>query len=144
MATPRDQSLVLRSSAPLFLSTQFFFSVTDAKRSDRDSHVPILAPLPIRFAVFWVHLAAIPITGTGMNPVRSLGAAIIYNKKHAWDDHQSQLASSWSASTRTSSSLTSTARRSTTSRMSRTPWTASTPSGRRSRPSTERRCSAGF
>ncbi|CAI0476218.1 unnamed protein product [Linum tenue] len=47
----------------------------------------ILAPLPIGFAVFLVHLATIPITGTGINPARSLGAAIIYNKDHAWDDH---------------------------------------------------------
>uniref|UniRef100_M8BDG1 Aquaporin PIP1-3/PIP1-4 n=1 Tax=Aegilops tauschii TaxID=37682 RepID=M8BDG1_AEGTA len=47
----------------------------------------ILAPLPIGFAVFLVHLATIPITGTGINPARSLGAAIIYNKKQAWDDH---------------------------------------------------------
>ena len=43
----------------------------------------ILAPLPIGFAVFLVHLATIPITGTGINPARSLGAAIIYNKDHA-------------------------------------------------------------
>ena len=49
----------------------------------------ILAPLPIGFAVFLVHLATIPITGTGINPARSLGAAIIYNKDHAWDDHVS-------------------------------------------------------
>ncbi|KAM1028087.1 hypothetical protein ACFX2I_040771 [Malus domestica] len=63
------------------------FSATDAKRNARDSHVP--APLPIGFAVFLVHLATIPITGTGINPARSLGAAIIYkyNKDHAWDDH---------------------------------------------------------
>ncbi|KAI7734604.1 hypothetical protein M8C21_025399, partial [Ambrosia artemisiifolia] len=47
----------------------------------------ILAPLPIGFAVFLVHLATIPITGTGINPARSLGAAVIYNKDHAWDDH---------------------------------------------------------
>ncbi|TQD85821.1 hypothetical protein C1H46_028637 [Malus baccata] len=47
----------------------------------------ILAPLPIGFAVFLVHLATIPITGTGINPARSLGAAIVYNKEHAWDDH---------------------------------------------------------
>jgi len=31
-------------------------------------------------------LATIPITGTGINPARSLGAAIIYNRDHAWDD----------------------------------------------------------
>jgi len=46
----------------------------------------VLAPLPIGFAVFMVHLATIPITGTGINPARSLGAAVIYNKDKAWDD----------------------------------------------------------
>ncbi|KAI3522574.1 hypothetical protein L2E82_06302 [Cichorium intybus] len=70
-----------------FVLVYTVFSATDAKRSARDSHVPILAPLPIGFAVFLVHLATIPITGTGINPARSLGAAIIYNKGHAWDDH---------------------------------------------------------
>jgi len=69
-----------------FVLVYTVFSATDAKRSARDSHVPILAPLPIGFAVFLVHLATIPITGTGINPARSLGAAIIYNKDHAWDD----------------------------------------------------------
>lgn len=47
----------------------------------------VLAPLPIGFAVFMVHLATIPITGTGINPARSLGAAIIHNKDQAWDHH---------------------------------------------------------
>ncbi|KAL7214806.1 hypothetical protein ACSBR1_027064 [Camellia fascicularis] len=70
-----------------FVLVYTVFSATDAKRSARDSHVPILAPLPIGFAVFLVHLATIPITGTGINPARSLGAAIVYNKDHAWDDH---------------------------------------------------------
>jgi len=69
-----------------FVLVYTVFSATDAKRSARDSHVPILAPLPIGFAVFLVHLATIPITGTGINPARSLGAAIIYNRDHAWDD----------------------------------------------------------
>ncbi|VAH34492.1 unnamed protein product [Triticum turgidum subsp. durum] len=63
------------------------FSATDPKRSARDSHVPVLAPLPIGFAVFMVHLATIPITGTGINPARSFGAAVIYNNEKAWDDH---------------------------------------------------------
>lgn len=61
--------------------------------SSNDSHLvftvlnlQVLAPLPIGFAVFMVHLATIPITGTGINPARSLGAAVIYDKKKAWDD----------------------------------------------------------
>ncbi|XP_043698954.1 probable aquaporin PIP1-4 [Telopea speciosissima] len=70
-----------------FILVYTVFSATDAKRKARDSHVPILAPLPIGFAVFLVHLATIPITGTVINPARSLGAAIIYNRDHAWDDH---------------------------------------------------------
>ncbi|GAV81734.1 LOW QUALITY PROTEIN: MIP domain-containing protein, partial [Cephalotus follicularis] len=69
-----------------FVLVYTVFCATDAKRNARDSHVPILAPLPIGFAVFLVHLATIPITGTSINPARSLGAAIIYNKDHAWDD----------------------------------------------------------
>lgn len=36
-----------------------------------------------------VHLATIPVTGTGINPARSLGSAVIYNEKKAWDDHVS-------------------------------------------------------
>ncbi|VAH25418.1 unnamed protein product [Triticum turgidum subsp. durum] len=68
-----------------FVLVYTVFSATDPKRSARDSHVPVLAPLPIGFAVFMVHLATIPITGTGINPARSLGAAVIYNKKAAWD-----------------------------------------------------------
>ncbi|KAG2567971.1 hypothetical protein PVAP13_7NG282100 [Panicum virgatum] len=47
-----------------FILVYTVFSATDAKRNARDSHVPILAPLPI-----------------------GLGAAIIYNRDHAWDDH---------------------------------------------------------
>ncbi|XP_047334993.1 aquaporin PIP2-2-like [Impatiens glandulifera] len=62
------------------------FSATDPKRNARDTLVPILAPLPIGFSVFIVHLATIPITGTGINPARSFGAAVIYGKDKAWDD----------------------------------------------------------
>ncbi|KAH7547901.1 hypothetical protein ACOSP7_032833 [Xanthoceras sorbifolium] len=69
-----------------FVLVYTVFSATDPKRSARDSHIPVLAPLPIGFAVFMVHLATIPITGTGINPARSLGAAVIYNKEKAWDD----------------------------------------------------------
>ncbi|KAK7396568.1 hypothetical protein VNO78_17664 [Psophocarpus tetragonolobus] len=69
-----------------FLLVYTVFSATDPKRVARDSHVPVLAPLPIGFAVFMAHLATIPITGTGINPARSLGAAVIYNNQKAWDD----------------------------------------------------------
>jgi glycerol uptake facilitator-like aquaporin len=55
----------------------------------------VLAPLPIGFAVYLVHLATIPITGTGINPARSLGAAVIFNRHHnAWNDHVSSNCSS--------------------------------------------------
>ncbi|KAJ6699152.1 AQUAPORIN OR AQUAGLYCEROPORIN RELATED [Salix purpurea] len=70
-----------------FVLVYTVFSATDPKRNARDSHVPVLAPLPIGFAVFMVHLATIPITGTGINPARSFGAAVMYNKEKAWDDH---------------------------------------------------------
>ncbi|KAI3734748.1 hypothetical protein L6452_14226 [Arctium lappa] len=69
-----------------FVLVYTVFSATDPKRNARDSHIPVLAPLPIGFAVFMVHLATIPITGTGINPARSFGAAVIYNKEKAWDD----------------------------------------------------------
>lgn len=52
----------------------------------------VLAPLPIGFAVFMVHLATIPITGTGINPARSFGAAVIFNRSKPWDDHVSLVA----------------------------------------------------
>ncbi|XP_047336145.1 aquaporin PIP2-3-like [Impatiens glandulifera] len=68
-----------------FVLVYTVFSATDPKRNARDSHVPVLAPLPIGFSVFIVHLATIPITGTGINPARSFGAAVIYGKE-AWDD----------------------------------------------------------
>ncbi|CAK9198310.1 unnamed protein product [Sphagnum troendelagicum] len=67
-----------------FVLVYTVFSATDPKRNARDSHVPVLAPLPIGFAVFLVHLATIPITGTGINPARSFGAAVIYNRHTGW------------------------------------------------------------
>jgi aquaporin PIP len=70
-----------------FVLVYTVFSATDPKRNARDSHVPVLAPLPIGFAVFMVHLATIPITGTGINPARSFGTAVIYNRDKPWDDH---------------------------------------------------------
>ncbi|KAJ4978726.1 hypothetical protein NE237_009506 [Protea cynaroides] len=70
-----------------FVLVYTVFSATDPKRNARDSHVPVLAPLPIGFAVFVVHFALIPIDGTGINPARSFGAAVIYNTDKVWDEH---------------------------------------------------------
>ncbi|XP_031490046.1 probable aquaporin PIP2-1 [Nymphaea colorata] len=70
-----------------FVLVYTVFSATDPKRSARDCHVPVLAPLPIGFAVFMVHLATIPLTGTGINPARSFGPAVIYNHHEAWHNH---------------------------------------------------------
>ncbi|XP_059646885.1 aquaporin PIP2-3-like [Cornus florida] len=69
-----------------FILVYTVFSATDPKRSARDSHVPVLAPLPIGFAVFMVHLATIPITGTGINPARSFGATVMDGTEKAWHD----------------------------------------------------------
>nr|CAD1840749.1 unnamed protein product [Ananas comosus var. bracteatus] len=69
-----------------FVLVYTVFAATDPKRTARDSFVPVLVPLPIGFAVFAVHLATIPITGTGINPARSLGPAVIYNQHKAWHD----------------------------------------------------------
>eukprot|EP00253_Pinus_taeda_P002471 PITA_02471 len=70
-----------------FVLVYTVFCSMDPKSNARDAHVPALAPLSIGFAVFLVHLATIPITGTGINPARSFGAAVIYGHKKSWDDH---------------------------------------------------------
>ncbi|KAH9287992.1 hypothetical protein KI387_032109, partial [Taxus chinensis] len=70
-----------------FILVSTVFSATDSKLAARNSHIPVLAPLSIGFAVFLVHLATIPITGTGINPARSFGAAVVYGHKKSWEDH---------------------------------------------------------
>ncbi|XP_008806122.1 aquaporin PIP2-7-like [Phoenix dactylifera] len=70
-----------------FILVYTVFSATDPKLKAHDRHVPVLAPLSIGFSVFMVHLATIPITGTGINPARSFGTAVIYNQRKAWSDH---------------------------------------------------------
>ncbi|GAA0139531.1 hypothetical protein Leryth_009888 [Lithospermum erythrorhizon] len=72
-----------------FVLLYIVFSATDPKSNARDAHVPALAPLPIGFGVFMVHLATIPITGvtgTGINPARSFGTTVIHGKDVDWDD----------------------------------------------------------
>ncbi|XP_039011991.1 aquaporin PIP1-3-like [Hibiscus syriacus] len=85
MATPKGPALEL-SLLPHLLSITLF-SQQPMPREMAETHVAILATLPIGFAVFLVHLAAILITGTGSNPASSLEAAIIYKRDHAWDHH---------------------------------------------------------
>nr|KJB73581.1 hypothetical protein B456_011G239500 [Gossypium raimondii] len=58
-----------------FVLVYTVFSATDPKRKARDSHVPVLAPLPIGFAVFMVHLATIPITAFYHQFILRAGAA---------------------------------------------------------------------
>ncbi|CAM6127258.1 unnamed protein product [Calypogeia fissa] len=71
-----------------FFLVYVVFTATDAKRKARDAHTPILAPLAIGLTVFLVHLATIPITGTGINPARSFAPAIYWDHHdHAWHDH---------------------------------------------------------
>jgi aquaporin PIP len=47
-------------------------------------HIGSLAPLTIGLAVFLAHCLAIPVTGTGINPARSFGTAVVSNN---WNGH---------------------------------------------------------
>ncbi|KAI6701037.1 hypothetical protein NL676_015361 [Syzygium grande] len=58
----------------------------------------ILSPLPIGFAVFMVHLATIPITGTGINPARSLVLLLSTTTKSGMTSGSSGLDHLWDTS----------------------------------------------
>ncbi|MCD9558890.1 oleate-activated transcription factor pip2 [Datura stramonium] len=68
-----------------FVLVYTVFSATDPKRNARDSHVPVILLIcDYCFHSNWIcsvhsSLATIPITGTGINPARSLGAAVIFS-----------------------------------------------------------------
>ncbi|MCE0481672.1 hypothetical protein HAX54_039602 [Datura stramonium] len=67
-----------------FVLVYTVFAATDPKRNARDSHVPV-------GTLHWIcgfhgSLCWHPVTGTGINPARSFGAAVIYGKDKAWDD----------------------------------------------------------
>ncbi|KAK6137474.1 hypothetical protein DH2020_028779 [Rehmannia glutinosa] len=88
-----------------FVLVYTVFSATDAKRNARDSHVPrtivksVLRFLNLgdSFCRFWLlFLSDLPSfsftwppspSPNWHQPGPSLGAAIIYNRDHAWDDH---------------------------------------------------------
>ena len=54
------------------------YAAVDPSRASKVIHIGALGPLAIGGAVFAAHLALIPIDGTGINPARSLGTAIVY------------------------------------------------------------------
>jgi aquaporin TIP len=43
----------------------------------------IIAPLAIGFSILVINLVAIPLTGAGVNPARTFGPALVFNR---WDD----------------------------------------------------------
>ncbi|KAK3232423.1 hypothetical protein Dsin_004304 [Dipteronia sinensis] len=67
-----------------FVLVYVVFSSIDPKRNAVDSHVPVLAPVPVGLAVFVVHLATISITRAGINPARSLAATVVWRHTAAW------------------------------------------------------------
>ncbi|XP_015112390.1 aquaporin AQPAe.a isoform X2 [Diachasma alloeum] len=71
---------VLMEAIVTFLLVLVVHAVTDPKRPDTRGWAPLAIGLTISVA----HMAAVPITGSSMNPARTLGPAVILTE---WSDH---------------------------------------------------------
>ncbi len=74
-------SAVLREIILTFLLVFVVFGTIDPKRDRRSP-----GPLSIGFAVVVAHFASLTSTGTGINPARSIGPAIVQSSG-CWDYH---------------------------------------------------------
>jgi len=80
-ATMNQGQAFLREIVLTFLLVFVVFGTIDPKRDRRSP-----GPLSIGFAVVVAHLASVTSTGTGINPARSLGPAVVQGSG-CWDGH---------------------------------------------------------
>ena len=60
----------------LYTSFTFIFVLTVLGTTDRDNSSPHFAGLAIGLTLVLVHIVCIPVTGTSVNPARSIGPAL--------------------------------------------------------------------